>query len=88
MPPGEARYGATLVVETDDVERGTFEVALTGEGKTAAALELEPVVLDFGRVAEGQAVARSFSVRGRGTADLVLEEVRLAELSDTCHRCT
>jgi hypothetical protein len=79
VPPGEARYGATLVVETDDAERGTLNVALTGEGRTAAVLELEPVVLDFGRVAEGQAVARSFLVRGRGTADLVLEEVRLAE---------
>lgn len=79
VPPGEAAYGATLVVETDDVERGTVEVGLTGEGRTAAALELEPTVLDFGRVPEGQAVARSFSVRGRGTADLVLEEVRLVE---------
>jgi hypothetical protein len=79
VPPGEAEYRATLVVETDDVERGTVQVALTGEGRTAAALELEPVVLDFGRVPEGQAVARSFSVRGRGSADLVLEDIRLTE---------
>jgi len=79
VPPGEARYSATLVVETDDLERGTVRVTLTGEGRTAAALELEPVVLDFGRVPEGQAVARSFSVRGRGSADLVLEDIRLAE---------
>jgi len=78
VPPGEAVYRATLVVETDDVERGVVEVALTGEGRTAAALELEPAVLDFGRVPEGQAVARSFSIRARGTADLVLEDLRLA----------
>ncbi|HEX8699735.1 MAG TPA: choice-of-anchor D domain-containing protein [Myxococcaceae bacterium] len=78
-PPGEAEYRATLVVETDDGVRGTVQVALRGEGRTAAALELEPVVLDFGRVAEGQAVARSFSVRGRGSADLLLEDIRLAE---------
>jgi hypothetical protein len=78
VPPGEAVYRATLVVETDDVERGVVEVALTGEGRTAAAVELEPAVLDFGRVPEGQAVVRSFSVRARGTADLVLEDLRLA----------
>jgi hypothetical protein len=79
VPPTEEVYRATLVIETDDLERGTLEVALTGEGRTAAALELEPKVLDFGRVAEGQAVARSFSVRARGTAALVLQDIRLAE---------
>jgi len=77
VPPGEAEYRATLVVETDDSERGVVEVVLTGEGRTAAALELEPEVLDFGRIPEGQAVARSFSVSARGTADLVLEDLRL-----------
>lgn len=83
VPPGEAVYQATLVVETDDVERSVVEVALTGEGRTAAELELEPAVLDFGRVPEGQAVARSFSVRARGTADLVLEDLRLAPGTST-----
>ncbi len=78
VPPGEAVYQATLVVETDDLEREVVEVALTGEGRTAAALELTPSVIDFGRVPEGQAVARSFMVRARGTAELVLEELRLA----------
>jgi hypothetical protein len=78
IPPSEQVYGATLVVETDDVERGTVEVALTGEGRTVAELELEPAVLDFGRVPEGEAVARAFSVRARGTADLVLEDLHLA----------
>ena len=66
VPPAEAVYRATLVVETDDVERGVVEVALTGEGRTAAVLELEPEVLDFGRVPEGQAVVRSFVLRREG----------------------
>lgn len=79
VPPGEALYRATLVVETDDVERGQVVVTLMGEGRTVAALALEPAVLDFGRVPEGQAVARSFSVRAGGTAALVLEDVRLTE---------
>ncbi|MDY7232312.1 choice-of-anchor D domain-containing protein [Hyalangium rubrum] len=79
VPPGEERYQATLRVETDDMERGTVDVALVGEGRTAAALELEPAVLDFGRVPEGQSVTRSFSVRALGTADLVLEDLQLTE---------
>jgi hypothetical protein len=78
VPPSEADYRATLLIETDDAEYGEVEVVLTGEGRTAAALELEPGVLDFGRVPEGQAVARSFWVRARGTADLVVEELGLA----------
>jgi hypothetical protein len=78
VPPAEAAYQATLVVETDDAEHPHAEVMLTGEGRTVAALELEPMVLDFGRVAEGQVVVRSFSVRARGTADLVLEQLQLS----------
>lgn len=78
VPPDEAVYQATLVVETDDLEHEAVEVALKGEGRTVAALELMPAVLDFGRVPEGQAVARSFMVGARGTADLVLEDLRLA----------
>jgi hypothetical protein len=79
VPPAEEVYRATLEVETDDPEHGTVEVALIGEGRTAAVLGLEPGVLDFGRVAEGQVVARSFSVLAGGTADLVLEDLRMAD---------
>ncbi|WP_224362420.1 choice-of-anchor D domain-containing protein [Hyalangium versicolor] len=77
VPPAEEAYQATLVIETDDVAPGVVEVALTGEGRTAAVLELAPGVVDFGRVAEGQSMVRSFSVRAGGTAALLLEELEL-----------
>ncbi|QSQ22296.1 choice-of-anchor D domain-containing protein [Pyxidicoccus parkwayensis] len=80
-PPREAAYVATLELRTDDPERSTAEVSLRGEGRTAAVIELDPQQLDFGRVAEGSAAVRTFTVRSRGSAPLVLEEVALT--SDT-----
>jgi hypothetical protein len=81
VPPREAAYTATLDLRTDDPEQGAVEVSLQGEGRTAAIIELDPPQLDFGRVAEGSAVVRTFTVRSRGSAPLVLEEVGLT--SDT-----
>jgi hypothetical protein len=77
-PPREAAYTATLDVRTDDPELGAAEVALRGEGRTAALIELDPRELDFGRVAEGTSAVRTFTVRSRGSAPLVLESVTLA----------
>lgn len=77
VPPREAVYTATLELRTDDPEQGTAEVSLHGEGRTAAVIELDPQQLDFGRVAEGTAAVRTFTVRSRGSAPLVLEEVGL-----------
>ncbi|MFP2907925.1 choice-of-anchor D domain-containing protein [Pyxidicoccus sp. 3LFB2] len=76
-PPREAPYTATLELRTDDPEQGTAEVSLRGEGRTAAVIELEPGQLDFGRVAEGSAAVRTFTVRSRGSAPLVLEDIGL-----------
>nr|WP_225937333.1 choice-of-anchor D domain-containing protein [Myxococcus sp. RHSTA-1-4] len=78
VPPREAAYTATLELHTDDPEHGTVEVSLRGEGRTAAVIEVEPEQLDFGRVAEGSAAVRTFTVRSRGSAPLVLEELGLA----------
>jgi hypothetical protein len=78
LPPREAAYTATLELRTDDPEHGTVEVSLQGEGRTAAVLELDPARLDFGRVAEGSAAVRSFTLRSRGSAPLVLEDLGLA----------
>lgn len=78
VPPREAAYTAALELRTDDAEQGTVQVALRGEGRTAAVIELDPVQLDFGRVPEGSAVVRSFTVRSRGTAPLVLEALSLS----------
>lgn len=77
LPPREAAYSATLELRTDDPELGTVEVALRGEGRTAAVIRLDPAQLDFGRVAEGTSVVRTFTVHSRGSAPLVLESLGL-----------
>lgn len=81
IPPRESPYTATLELHTDDPSRPSREVLLRGEGRTAALLELETERLDFGRVAEGDAVVRSFKVSARGNAPLVLESLTLAGAS-------
>nr|WP_281404479.1 choice-of-anchor D domain-containing protein [Pyxidicoccus fallax] len=65
-------------MRTDDPEQGTAEVSLRGEGRMSAVIELEPEQLDFGRVAEGTAAVRTVTVRSRGSAPLVLEELTLS----------
>ncbi|GEN06714.1 hypothetical protein SAMN05443572_104655 [Myxococcus fulvus] len=77
VPPRESSYTATLVLRTDDPIQEDVEVSLRGEGRTAAVLELEPALLDFGRVAEGSSVVRPVKLRSRGSAPLVLESLTL-----------
>lgn len=79
VPPAEVGYEATLVVESDDPESPFVEVKLTGQGSTRAVMELEPVELDFGRVAEGTSVVKSFTIRSRGTADLFIDSLTFSE---------
>ncbi|MGQ0505200.1 MAG: choice-of-anchor D domain-containing protein [Myxococcaceae bacterium] len=78
-PPKEEPYTGTLVVETDDPTNPVFEVALTGVGSTRAVMALEPLELDFGRVAEGTAAVKSFTVKSTGSADLILENIALTD---------
>ncbi|MCP3059140.1 hypothetical protein LXT21_10190 [Myxococcus sp. K38C18041901] len=77
VPPRESSYTATLVLRTDDPVQPDVEVSLRGEGRTAAVLELEPALLDFGRVAEGSIVVRPVKLRSRGSAPLVLESLTI-----------
>ncbi|NTX49915.1 choice-of-anchor D domain-containing protein [Myxococcus sp. CA039A] len=77
VPPRESPYTATLELHTDDPSRPSLDVSLRGEGRTSAILELDAERLEFGRVAEGDAVVRSFKVRSRGNAPLVLESLAL-----------
>ncbi len=75
QPPKEEDYAATLVIETDDETSPVVEVKLTGKGSTRAIMTVEPATLDFGRVPEGTAAVKTFSVKSSGTADLILEEI-------------
>lgn len=79
LPPLEQDYEATLVIESDDRELPIVETKLVGKGSTRAIMEIEPAMIDFGRVAEGSSAVQTFTIRSLGSADLIVEEIAFAE---------
>jgi len=78
-PPEEQDYTATLLLETDDGENPLVEVQLLGKGSTRAIMELDPLELDFGRVAEGTSAVQTFTIHSKGSADLIVEEIAFVD---------
>ncbi len=79
VPPLEGTYEATLVLETEDPTNPSVTVKLTGVGSTRAVMEVDPLELDFGRVAEGTSAVRSFVIASTGSADLIVEALGFTE---------
>ena len=82
-PTAEADYTDTLAFDTDDDENPHLELALTGVGSTRATIELQPPMLDFGRVAECASTVQLVTILSKGTADLVIEEIAFTEGTST-----
>jgi hypothetical protein len=78
-PPAEAPYETKLTLDSNDEESQTRTFTLTGVGSTRAVMALSPALLDFGRVAEGTSVLKSFVVASQGSADLLLEQIAFAD---------
>jgi hypothetical protein len=78
-PLAEQAYEDTLVFETDDEENLRLELTLTGTGSTRAIIEVQPAMLDFGRVAECASTVQLITILSKGTADLVIEEIAFTE---------
>lgn len=78
-PLAEQPYEDTLVFETDDEENARLELTLTGVGSTRAIIEVEPAMLDFGRVAECASTVQVVTLLSKGTADLVIEDIGFTE---------
>ncbi len=78
-PPKEADYEATLVLETEDEDNPMVEVRLVGKGSTRALMEVEPASVDFGRVAECGSAVKTLTIRSKGTADLVINSIKLTD---------
>jgi hypothetical protein len=79
VPPTEQDFQATLVLETDDLDNQSVRITLLGRGSTQAIMEVEPLAIPFGRVAEGTSAVKSFTIRSLGTADLIVESIAFAE---------
>lgn len=74
-PPAEQPYAGTLSFVTDDPDNKLVTVALTGQGSTRAAVVVDPMTVDFGRVPECASAVQQLTIRSTGTADLVLEDI-------------
>lgn len=79
VPPGENDFRVMLDVLTDDPDLPRFEVELLGKGSTRAKIEVEPALIDFGRVGECGTALQTLSLKSVGTADLIIEELAWAE---------
>ena len=74
-PVAQGPASATLLLASDDPEQPELPVALVGEGAVSGTLLVSPESLDFGRVGEGQTVARELLLQSQGTGDLFLAEI-------------
>ena len=79
VPTKEQPYVNAIVIESDDEANPLIEVNLVGIGSTRAVMQVDPMVLDFGRVAECSAAVKSFTITSKGTADLLVEELGFTE---------
>lgn len=79
VPTAEKDYEATLTVTSDDLDLPTVTVKLTGKGSTRAVMEIEPESIEFGRVGECGSSLKTLTVRSKGTADLVIEDLSFVE---------
>jgi hypothetical protein len=78
-PLKEQSYSDTLVVKSNDPGTPELQVHLVGVGSTRAVMEIDPMVLDFGRVPECSAAVQTFTITSKGTADLIVEELAFTE---------
>lgn len=82
-PKEEAKSRGVLVIESDDQNNPRVEVQLEGEGSTKGVIEVDPERLDFGRVPECSSAVKSFVIRSKGTADLVVQEISFVDGSSS-----
>ena len=75
VPTKEEDYSNTLILQSNDEANPVIEVRLIGKGSTRAVMQVDPMVLDFGRVPECSAAVKTFTITNKGTADLIVEEL-------------
>lgn len=63
---------AVLTIRSNDTERPSIEISLTGEGVLAPAFEIAPPSLDFGAVALDRSVERPLTIRSLTASSVVI----------------
>jgi hypothetical protein len=82
-PLKEQDYANTLVVHSNDLNNPSVEVKIIGKGSTRAVMVVDPMVLDFGRVAECTSAVKTFTITSKGTADLIVEDLAFTDGSSS-----
>lgn len=80
-PPLRGRFGATLVVRSDDLERPELRVVLLGEGGPPL-IEASPAELSFGVVNEGPGASRVVRLINAGYDYLNIASLRVVDEGD------
>ncbi|MDP3503267.1 MAG: choice-of-anchor D domain-containing protein [Myxococcales bacterium] len=78
-PLKEQDYENTLTFDSDDTDNSKTTLVLTGKGSTRAMLELDPPILDFGRIGECATAVQQLSLKSAGSADLLITEIAFAD---------
>ena len=73
-PPTQGRFGAQIVIESDDVERPFVRVPVYGAGGPPR-IEAIPEELDFGIVNEGPGASRIIQLKNIGYDDLHISSI-------------
>ena len=81
-PLAEQAYEDTLTFQTDDEDHAQVTIKLTGVGSTRAIIAVDPMTIDFGRVAECGSQVQLLSIQSKGTADLVINSIGFAPGTD------
>jgi len=70
-PNGSGDISASLVISSDDPNKGFLEIPMRGRG-VEPQLEIAPGLADFGAVEVGQSALRVLIISNRGEADLIV----------------
>jgi hypothetical protein len=76
VPVSEGRYGAVIVIPSDDPDTAEVRVPIVGEGG-AARIAADPPELDFGVVSEGPGGQRVISLVNIGLGTLNVSDIEL-----------
>jgi hypothetical protein len=77
-PPDIARFEARLVLTGNDDLRPSATVDLGGDGYRRGAIQVEPLLVDFGNIKAGEIGLGSVAVRNVGTGDLIVTGIEMS----------
>lgn len=82
-PPDRNEHSGRLAITSNDPERPTVMVTLTGRGARGPSIRTTPDSLDFGSVAVGEAIERALTIANEGDLALTVSGIDISASSFT-----